>query len=248
MSAKERLQQTTGIVPGKSAKDSTYLKRIKDAIAGELHHPRNMGIRMQAHHVISGEGMKRSGLAPVVKAYGYNINFLPNLAFIPCTLQGACYLGIQPHRGNHGGKEADQDDYVDAGEERSYHNKVSSDLQRVIDKHLQECTGDDNKVAQDGIEALDNLSKEILKGIQKRPAKYQLTSIATHFGVGGAGCGGVDSVTDHNAGTPCPVDRNHLTDAKGTRQSQAEGQKPEDIKFVLHTKYDLKFEKKGPLI
>lgn len=47
---------------GNSAKDSQYLKRIKDAISGEKNHPKNNGIKMQAHHIISGEGMKRSGL------------------------------------------------------------------------------------------------------------------------------------------------------------------------------------------
>lgn len=121
---------------GKSAKDSGYLERIKNAIKNDRSHPRNLGVRMQAHHVISGEGMIRSGKGSTVVGFGYNINFLPNLAFIPCTLQGACYLGVQPHRGNHSAASvADQDDYDDS-DHVDYHDKVASQLVEVIDRHL----------------------------------------------------------------------------------------------------------------
>lgn len=248
--AKNRLQtgnQTTRILPGKSAKDSQYLKRIKKEIENQPDHPRNMGIAMQAHHVISGEGMKRSQLGPTVKAYGYNINLLPNVAFIPCTLQGACYLGVQPHRGNHASKVVDQDDYIDSGEEKDYHDMVASDLQRVIDKHLRECTGDDNTVAHAGIAVLDKLSKSILKGIQHDPNNYPLTSIASHFGKYGAGCGGVDSVTGHIPLMPCPVGRNHRVDPTGERKSHGKEQTLENITFEVKSKYMLRFETKGIL-
>jgi hypothetical protein len=78
---------------GNSAKDTQYLKRITEHIATDKTHPRHQGVKMQAHHIISGEGIKRSGLGKKLKEFGYNINLLPNLVFIPCTLQGACYLG-----------------------------------------------------------------------------------------------------------------------------------------------------------
>lgn len=239
----------TSVKPGKSAKDSQYLERIKNAIEGDKKHPRNLGLRMQAHHVISGEGMKRSDLGETIKSYGYNINFLPNVAFIPCTLQGACYLGIQPHRGNHATKSGDPDDYIDSGEEADYHDIVASDMQRVIDKHTEACKGDDDdKIANDGVEVLNNLSKKILKGIQHDPKTYPLTSIARHFGKNGVGCGGVDSVTKHTDPRKlCPVGRNHLSDPAGVRPSHGAGQSPESIKFELREKYNLKFEKKGLL-
>lgn len=245
----------TGTRTGKAAKDSLYLKRIKDAIEGDNGHPRHKGIAMQAHHVISGEGMKRSGLGSLVESYGYDINLLENLAFIPCTLQGACYLGIQPHRGNHsfvkqliklGEPGTDhQENYYDTGEPGDYHDKVAIQLQRTMDKHAKKCTGDDDKDADDAIRRLNKLSKSILSGIERAPDEFPLTAIAEHFGPDGVGCGGVDSVTKHKAPrAKCPVGRNHLTDPTGKRAAQGKGQKKENILYDNASKYRLKFELK----
>ena len=243
----------TGTRTGKAAKDSQYLKRIKNAIEGDKGHPRNKGIAMQAHHVISGEGMKRSGLSNIVESYGYDINLLENLAFIPCTLQGACYLGIQPHRGNHsfikkltalGETGTDhQEDYIDSGEPGDYHDKVSMQLQRTMDKHSQKCTGDEDKDADDAIRRLNKLSKSILNGIQRDPDEFPLTAIAEHFGADGVGCGGVDSVTKHKSPrSRCPVGRNHRLDPAGLRLSHSKAQKKENIVYDNAEKYRLKFE------
>lgn len=245
----------TGTRTGKAAKDSQYLKRIKDAIEGDKGHPRNKGIAMQAHHVISGEGMKRSGLGSIVESYGYDINLLENLAFIPCTLQGACYLGIQPHRGNHSFVKklvnlgepgtSDPENYYDTGEPMDYHGEVSARLRRVMEKHSKNCTGDDDADANAAVKILNKLSKSILNSIQNIPDVFPLTAIAEHFGKDGVGCGGVDSVTKHkHPRKPCPVGRNHLLDPAGIRPSQGKGQAREDIKYVLSEKYRLKFELK----
>jgi hypothetical protein len=222
------------ITLGKSAKDSKYLKRIKDAIEGDATHPRNNGVLMQAHHVISGEGMKRSGLGKKIEKFGYDINLLPNLVFIPCTLQGACYLGVQPHRGNHTAK-VDQDDYDDDSEPKSYHDIVSRKivaLQLPLDKA---CSGRDDARIQEIQGKLDSLSKDLTNMIQRKPTEAPLTNIARHFSPRNpVGCGGVDSVQSHKGLQHCAVDRLH----RGNRQGPT--QRKENIGFRTEQPYKLK--------
>lgn len=221
---------------GNSAKDSQYLKRIKDAIAGDREHPRHQGIKMQAHHVISGEGMRLSGLGRKIEKYGYDINLLPNLAFIPCTLQGACYLGVQPHRGNHTAS-VDQDDYHDDMEPEDYHDMVARRVKELDLPLKKECEG--GETVRDVQNKLDKLSKDILGLIQHKPRQAPLTEIAGHFGPDGKGCGGVDAVARHKAAGPCPVHRKHLFDATRPGASQGPSQKNEEISYKLTGKYKL---------
>ena len=49
---------------------------------------------MQAHHVLSGEGVRQSKIGARLVKWRYDINTEKNLVFIPSTLQGACYLGV----------------------------------------------------------------------------------------------------------------------------------------------------------
>lgn len=234
----------TGLSPGNSSKDKSYLKKIKNAIEGDNDHPRNMGIAMQAHHVISGDGMDFADVGAAVEATGYDINHLNNLAFIPCTLEGACHLGIQPHRGNHtaegdplrsGVSEGeDQDDYYDdEPHPRGYHNKVAQDLLQFVREHTMACTGNANNDAEAAVKGLDALSKTILKKIMDKPQTWKLTSISQHFGEGGKGCGGVKSVVGYAAvAVQCPSGRKHeFTNKKKEKTSPPQN-------------YRLKFEKK----
>lgn len=227
------------ITLGKSSKDSQYLKRIKDAIEGDKDHPRNNGVKMQAHHIISGKGMGLSGLGKKVEKMGYNINLLPNLAFIPCTLQGACHLGVQPHRGNHD-VAIDQDDYEDDREPVTYHEMVAKKIQALDLPLSKECPGDHLSKAAKVVAELDGLSQTILRLIQMKPREAPLTKLAVHFGRGGVGCAGVDSVSAHHGGRACPVGRDHLFDAKAPKKSQGEGQKSEKIMYNNAEKYRLK--------
>jgi hypothetical protein len=224
---------------GNSAKDSGYLKRLKDAIEHENNHPRKHGVRMQAHHIISGEGMKRSKLGKRIAQFDYNINYLPNLVFIPCTLQGACYLGVQPHRGNHD-FTPEQDDYQDDLEPRSYHELVATRLRRLELPMERSC---DKETALDRgkvIDALDALSKSILNLIQFKPLEAPLTKLAAKFGVGAVGCSGVDSILTHSATRPCPVGRNHRVDPSHPELAQGSSQTRENITFSLQGKFRLK--------
>lgn len=223
---------------GNSAKDSQYLKRIKDAISGEKNHPKNNGIKMQAHHIISGEGMKRSGLGKKIEKMGYDINLLPNLVFIPCTLQGACYLKIQPHRGNHN-TTINEDDYDDDSEPLPYHEMVLRRLHALDLPLSKECPGDHLSKAEKVIGELNELSRKILLRIQMKPQEAPLTKLATHFADGGYGCGGVDSVSAHRGQQCCPVDRNHMYDPSFPENSQGKNQKNEKIVYSNIKKYRL---------
>lgn len=218
---------------GNSAKDSKYLKRIKDAIEGDKEHPRHHGVKMQAHHIISAEGMKRSGLGKKIEKFGYDINLLPNLVFIPCTLQGACHLGVQPHRGNHTAL-IDQDDYDDDREPMTYHNMVTFRIKGLRLPLAKECPGDKITNSEKIIGELDNLSREILKDIQNKPSAAPLTDIAKYFLPGiHIGCGSVDSVGMNKGITPCSVGRNH-------HSKQGPGQKNENITYINEGRYKLR--------
>lgn len=217
---------------GNSAKDSQYLKRIKDAIAHDKDHPRHQGIKMQAHHLISAEGMKRSGLGRKIEKYGYDINLLPNLAFIPCTLQGACHLGVQPHRGNHTAL-VDQDDYDDDMEPGNYHDLVARMIKELGLPLNKECSGDGSDQRRLVQSKLDKLSREILNLILKKPRAAPLTEVAKHFNPGNTiGCCGVDAVGHHKGHRNCPVDRNH-------RGRQGPGQKAERIEYESNGRYQI---------
>lgn len=219
---------------GNSSKDSRYLKRIKDAIEGKKKHPRHNGVKMQAHHAISAEGMKRSGLGKKIEKFGYDINMLNNLVFIPCTLQGACHLGVQPHRGNHTAA-INQDDYDDDLEPGSYHDLIG---QRLKDLHLplaKACQGADDARVHEIQHKLDVLSADIVEMIQRKPSAAPLTNIAKYFSPKHpVGCGGVDSVGCHRGIEPCAVGRVHSNNRRGPAQ------KDENITYHSEQPYKLK--------
>lgn len=153
--------------------------------------------------------------------------------FIPCTLQGACYLGVQPHRGNHTAVIS-QDDYDDDLEPVTYHDMVSN---RIIGLHLplaKACQGADDSRVHEIRQKLDYLSKLIISTIQNKPAEAPLTNVARHFSPRNPiGCGGVDSVTAHRGLERCAVGRMHV----GGRQSVK--QKNENITYVSEKPYKL---------
>lgn len=232
MKIPKKLETSISLGVGNCSKDSHYLNRIKKAIEDEKGHPRHHGVLMQAHHLISGEGMKLSGLGHKIEEFGYDINLLPNLAFIPCTLQGACYLGVQPHRGNHTA-HIDQDDYDDDREPINYHKMVVELLKRLDLPIRNECLGSDARKEEVVREKLNKLSKDILNRIQNSPGSAPLTNIAKHFSINShIGCGGVDSVTLHIGLTPCSVERFH-------KNKQSMGQKSENITYVNDGKFKL---------
>lgn len=221
-----------------------YLKAIKERIARDASHPKHLGIKMQAHHLLSQEGIEISELGPKLVQYGFEIDDLENLTFLPCTLQGACHLRIQPHRGDHAttsvrvaprqfpGRSDDirEEGYDDDDHPYSYHRLVSSNLKTLLARLDKKCSGP-QKTNGDFIEALHGLSQSILMTIYGRPSEARLTSIADHFKLGNhVGCGGVDNVGLHKASSPCPTGRNHFG-------KQGPLQKPESIRYPAEHLY-----------
>jgi len=228
-------------------KGHSYLKAIQRNIAPDRTHPKHHGIKMQAHHLLSQEGIEISELGTKMVRFGYEIDALENLTFLPCTLQGACHLGVQPHRGDHstgsarvarrgfpgrptGAEEIDEEDYDDDDHPYSYHRMVSGKLKTLIARLEKKCTGRPN-TSGDFVEALHSLSQSILMTIYGRPSEARLTSIADHFRIGNkVGCGGVDNVGMHSAEAPCATGRNH-------ERKQGPRQKAEAITYSASIPY-----------
>jgi hypothetical protein len=222
---------------GRTTKDSNYLQRIKAATMSTKH-PRNNGVAMQAHHVISATGMHKSGLAEKIRVFGYNINTLDNLVFIPCTLQGACHLGVQPHRGNHNSPAENEDNYANDQQPFDYHDLVQNRIKDLKMGLTKDCPGfmggAQESAARHKVRTeLDNAGKQILAMIQKRPRAAPLTAVAAHFQPGSLiGCAGVDVIRQHSAVRQCAVGRHH-------HGNQGPGQKAEGIKFDSNGNYKL---------
>ena len=193
---------------------------------------------MQAHHLISTTAMKLSDLGPKLRKFGYDINELQNLVLLPCTLQGACHLGVQPHRGNHTAALEDQP-YKDDDHPRRYHIMVKDkllDLQMGLQKDCPGYLGGP-KVVEARLKVkrqLDDLSSEILVDVQRNPRRAPLTKVALSFQPGNpAGCCGVDSTATHIGLHDCPVKRNH-------QQAQGPNQRDEKITYRSMERHILK--------
>ena len=220
------------ITVGSVLKDDKYLGRITRAIKSDLTHPRHHGVKMQAHHIISAKGVSISGLGDELVGYGYDINELPNLVFLPCTLQGACHLTVQVHRGNHTAAVDQDKSDNDRDKPINYHTMVAEQLADLKRSFAKECsTTHIHKV----VEQVNEVSKTIVRWIQRSPRSAPLTDVAQHFVPGSAtGCGGVSSVTVlKRAVASCPVERNHY-------KRQAKGQSPEGITYRGDTPYKLR--------
>jgi len=154
---------------------------------------------MQAHHVLSGEGVRQSVIGARLVKWRYDINTEKNLVFIPSTLQGACYLGVQPHRGNHTAKgkaevEATDDDYDDDAEPRDYHRTIARLIVNASRDFPKSCKKRLDKI-NEVTELMDALALLQMERIQNKPEEMPLTSVAQHFKRRSkVGCGGHDSV------------------------------------------------------
>jgi hypothetical protein len=169
---------------------------------------------MQAHHVLSEKGIKLSKLGEELEKFGYNINTLDNLVFIPSTLQGACHLGVQPHRGNHTSEFDDEKEHP-----TTYHELVMKKV-RLLERFLKDdCPGNPGKSSALLKKKMDDLSKEILGMIEGKPMLAKLTDVAAYFMSGSkVGCGGTDSIPHlrlrGRQQCICPVHHNHHKDNK----------------------------------
>jgi len=83
------------IVKGKS-----YRRKIVAAAKLVTNHPIHH-INMQAHHLLSEAGIKKSKQGRKLAHLGYEIDSLLNLVLLPCELEDACHMRVQLHRGDH---------------------------------------------------------------------------------------------------------------------------------------------------
>ena len=205
-----------------------YLTRIKRATKMMLSHPRHHGVKMQAHHAVSAKGVDIAGKSDELRQLGYNINDLKNLVFIPSTLQGACHLETQLHRGDHGTPDkygSDDPEAMDSDKRHpiDYHVLVKDLVENVF------IVNDLCKMNSEQVQKkINKVSKDIVKKINK--FRIDLTSISSTFDSGKPGCMGLDNIPDNNSKLSsirthqCPVHRNH-------EQNQGQFQKAESIKY-----------------
>jgi hypothetical protein len=199
-----------------------YRETIAAAVRNKPGHPIHKNVKMQAHHLLSKKGVKRSGLKSELEHLGYDIDALENLVLLPCTLQGACHLGVQLHRGNHtttADFSIDNDD--DDLHGLVYHLAVKKLLKAVESavKRGKLCDDSARKIQA----KVDGVSNKILGMIAA--FTLPLSSIHENFPPlpGRPGCRGRDTVPlAQDARNNCPVGRNH-------RGRQGQGQAAEHI-------------------
>lgn len=208
-----------------------YLKRIKVATEKDQSHPRHNGVKMQAHHLLSAKGIDKAGKSDELKHLEYDINKVANLAFIPSSLQGACHLETQLHRGDHktndprlvtdpnGTDDPDAHDN-DGLHHRTYHDTVERLVIKLFKKY-DTCSMKPGEIQR----KMNNLSSQMLKKINAY--EVSLTRIAKNFQHHENGCMGIDNIPsniEQKLTHVCPVGRDHY-------QGQGQGQQSENIRF-----------------
>ncbi|NSX55733.1 AHH domain-containing protein [Parasulfitobacter algicola] len=193
---------------------------IRARAAADPSHPMSQGIIMQAHHVVSVQGVKEAKMSAKLKRLGYNIHVLENLSLIPSTMQGACHLGCQVHKSGH--KFGDYD----------YHEEVAKRLE-PLRQQIRKSKFCDNKTPQEIQAKVDTESRYIIKYISVF-RRFLLSRYYASFRPGNpVGCGGVDAGPKHNPAVPCPSGRSHKNNRNGP------GQAREDIKIAASNSYQL---------
>ncbi|MFA0114338.1 AHH domain-containing protein [Vibrio sp. 10N.261.46.E11] len=183
-----------------------YRKNILNRIKNDLSHPINHGFKMQVHHLVSKNGVIKSGKKSILEAYGYDINLAGNLVALPSTLGGACHLKVQLHRGNHTTPIEDNDN--DKVHPMSYHTYVKKMLKPAVREIKTKCKTNDIQKVQ----AYLNLhSQVILDDISS--FRLPLTRVFKAFESGAVGCLGekeVGSLANKiKLNIPCTCDRVH---------------------------------------
>lgn len=146
-------------------KNKTYAKDLRAAIEDNKDHPLFHGIIMQAHHLISSKGAKNCGFKQTIIDLNYDINTIMNLVFLPSTLEGACHLGVQVHRGDH--KQVLPDG-------KNYHDYVST-LIGSIQHKINDCKNNKGKEYP-----IQDYMNDISLDLLRKVAKFQLPLSFVH--------------------------------------------------------------------
>lgn len=184
-----------------SKKGVDYRKALLKAVGDT--HPVKRKIHMQAHHLISEEGIAKSEIGETLINRGYNVNELNNLVFLPSTPAGACHLEVQLHRGDH--THECEEDFSDDDHPLTYHHVVKG-MVKAVEQQIDDCDDADFKKAQ---QLLDEISKDILLLISE--FKLPLTKVFKAFRPGNKiGCSNSVDVNEHKAKNEiCKHSRNH---------------------------------------
>ncbi len=194
-----------------SSKDNYRARWIKHA--EKIKNPLVNGkFPFQVHHLISRKSVKLADMQSLLVNNGYSINKIENLEGYPCTFEGACTLGVQLHRGNHGDQRDEEDDRE--SHPKSYHKKVSESLLRLVKNQDGEkpFCGDSKSIRKLEKE-MDKISKNIRNLIADYEYKLTEASIANGFKKGNPiGCGNHTSIPEARRDTnrqPCRHGRQH---------------------------------------
>ncbi|EPJ44299.1 MAG: hypothetical protein OFPII_35940 [Osedax symbiont Rs1] len=206
-----------------------YRQDILRAVEGDPSHPIHNGIQMQAHHLISRKALIGSSIDKQIEDFKYDINNVANIALIPCTLQGACHLNTQLHRGNHSSAHQDLledngNNDVDGEHPPSYHDEIRDRIEQIkedIDDG-DYCDGNRYKKL---LERMDELSKDIAEDINSHD--LALTNISRNFGSGrtsnGKGCCDADYIVDarkYRFNEACSNEQNHYKNRRAKKQQK----------------------------
>lgn len=209
-----------------------YRERVLKAIKADTSHPYHHGVKMQAHHLVSAKGVQNAGVGKKLEALGYDINDLNNIVLIPSTLQGACHLKTQLHRGDHSFALSDDDN----DHPRTYHRAIQKKL-TAIERFLDDCGRCNSEAAAAATQRkvqnkVDKISKDVCDLIND--FTLPLTRIYGSFEPESkTGCANVDKAGDHKDGNHCDVERNHF-------QQQANTQKSESITYRPLNNYKIR--------
>jgi len=193
-------------------------------------HPLTHGIIMQAHHLISSKGANNCGtLTKTLVSLNYEINVVNNLVFLPSTLEGACHLSVQVHRGDHKQVMPDGKNY------HQYIQKAITKKKRRINNCVQ------NSGKESPIQAvMDKISQRVLNKIAS--FELPLSSIHNNF-ESNLGCCNKKNIGDARkalklkSGAPsCSKNNNHYGDIHSFGKS---GRNSERITYK-ETSYTLK--------
>ena len=199
-------------------KNSSYRRHLYDRVEKKFKntHPIFQGIKMQAHHIISADGVKDIVGKNFLINADYDIDHVKNLAFIPCAFEGACHLGTQLHRGNHTSTidlyKDIEDDYSDDDHPDSYHVTVGRLVSRILKNATKDCIDKKNEVV-DLLGEMEDIADEIIQLINRFSSDAQLTKAYQTFDTEGElksiGCSNATKMDDHNTKQPCRSHRDH---------------------------------------
>jgi len=213
---------------GTLKKDTKYRDRLLEKIdnLSESERSRNpffKGIKMQAHHLISADGVSDLEDEDLLISAGYNIN---NIVLIPCTFSGACHLGTQFHRGNHTttvDMDEQLDEVYDDDHPDSYHETVEKMVVKALRKPSVECVDQEREV-KELIKEMDEISRDMVSLINNFSPRAQLTRVFQAFNNDGhqskIGCSGAVSMNNHKMSITCPSNRDHEGEVIAIKKSQ----------------------------